>query len=227
MATVHSHAAAPFDFTETSFQWPHVNGASGTTTTLLVYVAAIDSGNIQALTATFSGAEVQAMTLAHKVTAPGTAYPSHHIFSLDNPSFHEVLTSGTIEITFDQSATVMGGASVVVTGVDTGQGINGVGDFVSVEDHVLTSAGMVSVPISTISGNLVIDCVVANAGLPDDHTPGEDQTLIVRSPLDSSGSAALSLSVRLALNTNEINMRRTGVTSINTVTTTAMVVYGN
>lgn len=227
MATVHSHAVAPFDFTETSFQWPHIDGASGTTTTLLVYVAAVDSENIQALTATFSGAEVQAMTLAHQVTAPGTAYPSHHIFSLDDPTFSGTLTSGTVEVTFDQTATVMGGVSVVVTGVDTSQGINGVGEFVSTEDHVLTSAGQVNVPISTISGNLIIDCVVANAGLPDDHTPGAGQTLVVRAPLDTSGSAALSLSVRLALNTDEINMKRTKVTAINTVTTTAMVVYGN
>ncbi len=230
MALIVSQAEAGPRHTETTFQWPHFNGVSGTETTILVYVAVVDSENVKAASATFSGfpgLDAQAMTLAHEVTAPGTSYPSHHIFSLSNPSFSGILGSGIVEVTFQDTATTINAVSVVVTGVDTGQGVNGLGNFASSVDHVLTSIGEVSGTVTVATGDLVIDCVVANAGLPDNHTPADGQELVIRAPLDANNSAALSLSIKLAINTGETGMVRTNVTSLNTVTSTAMVVFCN
>jgi hypothetical protein len=227
MTAVHSYAEAEPQFTESGFQWVHTAGASGTDTNLMVFVATVDSENVEALSATFSGVSLQAMTLAHEVTAPGTSFPAQHIFSLTDPSFFGPTLSGIILVELKDTATVVSAVSVVATGVDTGQGINGVGSFNSTIHHAITSVGEVSGTITSAAGNTILDCVVANAGKPDDHTVGYDQELLVKSSLDSQNSAAVSLSVKLALNTGETGMIRTDVTSLNTITCTAMVVYSN
>ncbi len=227
MATVHNYAEAGERFTETSFNWVHSNGVSGSNTTLVVCVGAVDSQNLEALRATFSGVVEQEMTLAHEVTAAGLSYPSHHIFTLADPNFSGNPASGVVDVTFKGIASNANAVSVVVTGVDTVLGINGVGNFSSAVNHNLTSVGEVSGTVSTTSGNLIMDCVVATAGLPDTHVPGAGQDLVVRSPLNTEASAALSLSVKLAFNTGETGMTRTGLTSLNTVTSTVMRVHAS
>jgi len=227
MATVHNYVEAGYRFTETSFDWVHRDGVKDPNSVLVVFVGAVDSQNLQALRATFSGSVEQEMTLAHEVTGAGISYPSHHIFTLADPSFSGSVPSGTIEVTFQDTATTFNAVSVVVTGVNTGLGIDGLGNFVSAVDHHLTSVGEVSGTVSAASGSLVIDCVTANAGLPDSHTPGEGQELIIRAPLSKTESAAMSISAKLAINTGETGMTRTQVTSLQSVTSTAMHIYGN
>jgi hypothetical protein len=150
-----------------------------------------------------------------------------HIFSLANPGFTGALNSGIVEVTMETTASQLAAVSVCVTGVNTGLGSDGVGNFVSAVDFNLTAVGEVSGTVTANPGDLVVDCVVANAGLPDDHTPGEGQELLIRAPLNRKAlSAAMSLSYKLAINTGE-GMTRKDVTALETVSSTAMVVFCN
>ncbi len=212
-------------FTEQEFEFTHTDGATGSGSFLVCFVGVIESnvGSAQALEATFSGAVEQSMTLAHEVTGHGNAFPSLHIFTLTDPSFN---TEGSISVRFDEPVSNVQAFSVVYTGVNTTSLGYSPGSFVSNVRPTPTSTGIISGSLSTANpGDLLVDCVVAMAGLPDDHTVGNDQILVDRLDLNQGESAAMSLSHKLAINIGDVGMVRTDVTSLETVTSTAFVIF--
>ena len=75
---------------------------------------------------------------------------------------------------------------------------------------------------TSVLGLLLLYFVVANAGIPNDHTVDPDQTLISKVTLNSEGSSAMSISQKLAGN---LGMVREDVTALNAVTSTAFIIY--
>jgi hypothetical protein len=168
------------------------------------------------------------MTLAHEVTAAGNAFPSLHIFVLKEPSFGGPQSSGQITVELDQTGSNVNALAVCYTGVNTAGAGYDSASFVSQVYDNITTVGTISGNLSTANvGDLLVDCVVAQAGIPDDHTPGTDQTLVDKVDLNTGGSAAMSISHRLAINLGNVGMIREDVTALKTVSSTAFVIYMN
>lgn len=240
---VQSTTQADFLFTESQISWQHVANATGSSLgpptgsgiALLAFVGTIDSEKITAVSATYSGGpSPQAMSLVHETTGAGNAYPSGHIFVLTDPTFTGTFRVGDITVEMDQVSTNINAMSVVVTGVDTFAGPL-LGTPESFFDFNLTSGNGIDAP--AISGTittdpafdaLIMDLVVAEAGIPDDHTPGIDQTLVDDAlELNKAGSAKLSVSYKIALSNGITGMIREDVTHLNAVTSTVLGLKGN
>jgi hypothetical protein len=108
--------------------------------------------------------------------------------------------------------------SVVLSGVNTTSLGFLPGSFTDRVEHNITSTGTLSGSISASPGDLLVDCVVANGGIPDDHTIGTDQILDGRLAINSAGSAKMSVSHKFA-NTAEHTkgMERKDITALETV----------
>jgi len=88
-------------------------------------------------------------------------------------------------------------------------------------EHNITSTGTLSGSIDASSGDLLVDCVVANAGLPDDHTIDSAQILDARMALNSGGSAKMSVTHKFASTAAHTKgMERSDVTALETVSET-------
>jgi hypothetical protein len=222
-APVQSTANAELLFTEQEISWVHTGGLPGSGSFLVVFVGAIDTAreqNINAIEATFEGAVTQMMTLDHELTGAGSSFPSVHIFTLTEPTFSGTLpnTSGTITVSMNEPVTNLNAFSVVMSGVNTtSQGYIS-GSFINRLAHNLTSTGTLSGTVASSPGDLLVDCVVANAGLPDDHTIGPGQILDARLAINTGGSAKLSVSHRFASTAEHTKgMQRGGLTALETV----------
>jgi hypothetical protein len=231
VSVAQSTANANVAFTESSLNWDHSNGVAGSGSLLVCFVGAADTsnGSLRAKTATFSSETTQNMTLAHEVTGNGPSFPSLHIFTLPEPSFSGIpLTTGTIQVNFDQPASNINALSVCFTGVNTTAQGFAPGSFIDRIDHNLTVTGTISGTLSTaVLGDLLVDCVVANAGSPDTHSVGKGQTLDGKVNLNSAASSAMSISHKLAVNLGDLGMTRSDITALNTVTSTAFIIYMN
>ena len=222
-APVQSTANSGPLFTEQEFSWIHTGGTTGSGSFLIVFVGAIDTsseGKVDALEATFVGATSQMMTLAHELTGDGSAFPSAHIFTLTEPTFSGTLpnTSGTITVRMNEVVSNINAFSVVMSGVNTTSLGIVTGSFVDRVEHNLTSTGTLSGSVSSTPGDLLVDCVVANAGLPDDHTLGTDQILDARLAINSGGSSKMSISHKFASTADHTKgMQRSDLTSLETV----------
>ena len=210
-------------FTEQEFSWEHTEGTTGSGSFLVVFVGVIDSasgGKVEALQATFDGASSQMMTLAHELTGAGSAFPSAHIFTLTDPVFSGVPphTSGTITVRLSEPASTAHALSVVMTGVNTTSLGYLPDSFTDRLEHNITSTGTLSGSINADPGDLLVDCVVANAGLPDDHTLGTDQILDGRLAINTGGSAKISVSHKFASTADHTKgMERSDITALETV----------
>ncbi len=210
-------------FTEQEFSWTHTGGTTGSGSFLVVFVGAIDTAReprIEALEATFVGASTQMMTLAHELTAGDNAFPSAHVFTLTEPVFSGTLpnTSGTITVRMNETVSNINALSLVMSGVNTTSLGFLPNSFADRVENNLTSTGTLSGTISSIAGDLLVDCVIANAGLPDDHTLGPDQILDGRLALNSGGSAKMSVSHKFASTAEHTRgMERSDLTSLETV----------
>ena len=100
------------------------------------------------------------------------------------------------------------------------------GSFVDRVHHNITSTGTLSGTIGANPGDLVLDCVVSQAGFPDDHTIGDNQTLLSRISLNSGGSAKMSITSRL-ITTGDTSMLRSDLTSLNTIVDTKFITEMN
>jgi len=108
--------------------------------------------------------------------------------------------------------------SVVYTGVNTTSLGYLSGSFTDRIEHNITSTGTLSGTIPSSPGDLLVDCVAANAGLPDDHTLGTDQILNARLAINTGGSAKMSVSHKFASTaTHTQGMERSDVTALETV----------
>lgn len=240
---VQSISQADFLFTESQISWQHVANPTGSSLgpptgsgiALLVFVGAIDSEKVTANSVTYSGGPVpQPMTLVHETTGAGNSYPSGHVFVLTDPTFTGTLRVGDVTVEMDQSVTNINAMSVVVTGVDTFAGPL-LGTPESFFDFNLTAGG--GIDATAISGTittdpafdaLIMDLAVAAAGLPDNHTPGADQTLVDTAlELNKAGSAKLSVSYKVALSNGITGMIRENITHLNAVTSTVLGLKGN
>ncbi len=240
---VQSVSQADFLFTESQISWQHLSNPNslalgsptGSGIAILAFVGTIDSERVTAGSATYSGGPVsQSMTLLHETTGAGNAYPAGHIFILTDPTFTGTLGTGDITVDMGQVATNINAMSVVVTGVDTFAGPV-IGSPESFFDFNLTAGS--GIDPTAISGSLtldpafdalVMDFVVSEGGLPDGHTPGEDQTLADDAlELNRAGSAKISVSYRVALNNGTTGMTREDVTHLNAVTSTVLGLKGN
>ncbi len=210
-------------FTEKEFSWTHTGGATGSGSFLVCFVGVIDTsseGTVQALQATFEGTSTQMFTLAQELTGIGNAYPSIHVFTLAEPIFSGTLpnTSGTITVTMGEDVTNVNAFSVVYSGINTTSAGILPGSFANQTKHHLTSTGTLSGTIPSSPGDLLVDCVVANAGLPDDHTLGTDQILNARLAINMGGSAKMSISHKFASTAAHTQgMGRSDLTSLETV----------
>ena len=217
-------------FTEQEFSWEHTEGITGSGSLLIVLVGSIDSsriGKVQALSATFSGAATQAMTLSHELIGTGRAFPSIHIFTLASPGFSGVYpsTSGIITVRMNEVASNAHSLSIVLSGTDTASLNYLPGTFIDRVEHNITAKGTLSGSLSANTGDLLLDCVLANAGRPDSHTLGPDQILIDKVYLNSGGSAAMSVSMKFASTAAHTKgMFRSGVTALETVSETKFVI---
>lgn len=240
---VQSVSQADFVFTESQIFWQHLSNPNslpagpptGSGITILAFVGTIDSERVTASSATYSGGPVsQPMTLLHETTGAGSAYPAGHIFILTDPTFTGTLGTGNITVEMDQVAGNINAMSVVVTGVDTFAGPT-IGTPTSFFESNLTAGG--GIDATAISGTiitdpafdaLIMDFVVAQGGIPDDHTPGIDQTLADDAlELNKAGSAKLSVSHKVALNNGITGMIREDVTHLNAITSTVLGLKGN
>ena len=210
-------------FTEQEFSWDHTGGITGSGSFLVVFVGAIDTADeqrVEALGATFVGATTQMMDLAHELTGDGKAFPSAHIFTLTEPAFSGTLpnTSGTITVRMNESVSNINAFSVVLSGVNTTSLGFLPGSFTDRVESNLTSTGTLSGTISADPGDLLVDCVVANAGLADDHTIGADQILDARLALNTGGSSKMSVSHKFASTADHTRgMERSDITALETV----------
>lgn len=93
------------------FSWVHNAPATGTSDFLLACVGAVDAGRPDVLSATYSG--VPMTQIASTVGAGGDPFPYGYMFYLASPS----VTSGTIEIIFDEFVSMVNGASFALSGV--------------------------------------------------------------------------------------------------------------
>lgn len=210
-------------FTEQEISWEHTEGLTGSGSFLVVFVGAIDTSSnnrVEALHATFEGASEQMMTLAHELTADGKAFPSAHIFTLTEPTFSgtEPNTSGTIRVRMNEVVSNISGFSVVMSGVNTTSLGFLPSSFTDRVEQNITSTGTLSGSINAGPGDLLVDCVVANAGLPDEHTVGADQILDGRLAINSGGSAKMSVSHKFASTAEHTKgMERSDVTALESV----------
>ena len=226
-APLQSTANAELLFTEQEISWDHTEGLTGSGSFLVVFVGAIDTSSelrVEALSATFEGAITQMMTLAHEVTGDGKAFPSAHIFTLTEPTFtgtDPASFSGAVTVRMNEVVSNINAFSVVMSGVNT-TSLGFLPDsFTDRVEHHLTSTGTLSGTIVAASGDLLVDCVVANAGLPDDHTLGTDQILIDRISINSGDSAKMSMSLKFASTAPHTQgMFREDVTALETVSET-------
>jgi len=223
-APVQSTASSGPLFTEQEFSWVHTEGITGSGSFLVVFVGAIDTARdhkVEALYATFEGSTTQMMTLAHELTGNGSAFPSVHIFTLTNPTFtgtSPAAYSGIVTVRMSETVSNINALSVVMSGVDTTSLGYLPGSFTNRVEHNLTSTGTLSGSINASPGDLLVDCVVANAGLPDDHTLGSDQILDGRLAINSGGSAKMSVSHKFASTAEHTKgMQRSDVTALETV----------
>jgi len=213
-------------FTEQEFSWLHTGGTTGSGSFLIVFVGAIDSARehkLEALTAVFEGFATQEMLLAHELTGHGNSFPSAHIFTLTEPVFSgsALNTSGTITVRMSETASCINAFSVVMSGVNTTSSGYLPSSFTDRLEHNITSTGTLSGSIDASSGDLLVDCVVANAGLPDDHTIGSAQILDARLALNSGGSAKMSVSHKFASTAAHTKgTERSDVTALETVSET-------
>ena len=211
-------------FTEQEFSWDHTEGITGSGSFLVVFVGAIDTASeqrVEALEATFVGATTQMMDLAHELTGDGNAFPSAHIFTLTEPTFtgtDPASFSGVVTVSMNEVVSNINAFSVVMTGVNTTSLGFLPGSFTDRVEHNLTSTGTLSGSISAVPGDLLVDCVIANAGLSDDHTVGADQILDVRLALNSGGSSKMSVSHKFASTAEHTRgMERSDLTALETV----------
>jgi hypothetical protein len=217
-------------FTDQEFSWVHTEGITGSGSFLVIFVGSIETsreGRAQALSATFSGATNQMLTLAHELTGNGRAFPSAHIFTLTEPDFEGTYpdTSGTITVRMNEPVSNAHALSVVFSGVNTTSLGYSPSSFRSRVENNITSTGTLSGSLSAVPGDLLVDCVVANAGIPDDHTLGSDQILIDHLYLNSGESAAMSVSHKFASTAAHTKgMFRSGVTALDTVSEVKFVV---
>lgn len=224
-APLQSTAGTGVLFTEEEISWVHTEGTTESGSLLVVFVGAIDTsgeGKIQALEATFVGATTQMLTLAQEVTGDGRAYPSAHIFTLTEPTFSGTFpnTSGVISVKFNEVVSNVNAFSAVFSGVNTSSpGYLIPGSFTNQVVHNVTSTGTVSGTVPSTPGDLLVDFVVANAGLPDDHTIGADQILDARLAINTGGSAKMSVSHKFATSADRgKDMWRDDITAIETTT---------
>jgi hypothetical protein len=223
-APVQSTATADLTFTEQEISWTHTQGATGSGTFLVAFVGSIDTasqGRVEALSAVFEGASSQMMTLAHELTGGGRSFPGIHIFTLPEPNFSGSTpnTSGTITVSMNEVVTNIGAFSVVVSGVNTTAQGYVPGSFTGRVEHNLTSTGTLSGTVNNAAdGHLLIDCVLANAGLPDDHTINADQILDARLAINTAGSTKMSISHKFASTAGHTKgMQRSDLTALETV----------
>jgi hypothetical protein len=223
---IQSTATSEAQFTEQEFSWIHTGGTTGSGSFLVCFVGAIDSsseGSVQALEATFSGATNQMLTLAHELTGDGKAFPSIHAFTLTSPQFSGTgeNSSGTITVRMNEVVSNVNALSVVYTGVNTTSLGYLSGSFTDRIEHNITSTGTLSGTIPSSPGDLLVDCVVANAGLPDDHTLGTDQILSARLAINTGGSSKISVSHKFASTAEHTHgMQRSDITALETVSET-------
>jgi len=92
------------------------------------------------------------------------------------------------------------------------------GSFTDRIETNITSTGTLSGTIPSSPGDLLVDCVVANAGIPDDHTLGTDQILSARLAINTGGSSKISVSHRFASTAEHTRgMQRSDITALETV----------
>jgi len=222
-APIQSTANAEPLFTEQEISWEHTEGATGSGSLLVCFVGAIDTsseGKIQALGATFDGAITQMLTLAHELTGDGRAFPSIHVLTLTSPQF-DSFGSGTITVSMNEIVSNINAFSVVYSGVNTTSSGYLPGSFTDRVEHHLTSTGTLSGTVPSSPGDLLVDCVVANAGLPDDHTLGTDQILNARLAINTGGSSKISVSHRFASTAEHTRgMQRSETTALETTSET-------
>jgi len=223
-APLQSTANAEPQFTEQEISWDHTEGVAGSGSFLVVFVGAIDTASeqrVEALHATFEGSIDQMMTLAHEVTGDGKAFPSAHIFTLTEPTFtgtDPASFSGAVTVRMNEIVSNINAFSVVMSGVNTTSLGFLPGSFTDRVEHNMTSTGTLSGSISASPGDLLVDCVVANAGLPDDHTVGTDQIVIDRISINSGGSAKMSVSHKFASTAEHTKgMERSDLTALESV----------
>ena len=222
-APLQSTAETGVLFTEQEFTWTHTEGLTGSGSFLIVFVGAIDTASekrVEALHATFEGATSQMMTLAHELTGDGKAFPSVHIFTLNEPAFSGTPpnTSGNITVRMNEVVSNISAFSAVLSGVNTTSLGYLPGSFTNRFEHNITSTGTLSGTVPSSPGDLLVDCVVANAGLPDDHTIGADQILDGRFALNAGGSAKMSVSHRFASTAEDTKgMQRSDLTALESI----------
>jgi len=222
-APIQSTANSEPQFTEQEFSWLHTGGTTGSGSFLVCFVGAIDSsseGKVQALEATFEGAITQMLTLAHELVGDGRAFPSVHVFTLTSPQFSGTgeNSSGTITVRMNEVVSNVNAFSVVYSGVNTTSSGYLPGSFTDRIEHNITSTGTLSGTIPSSPGDLLVDCVVANAGLPDDHTLGTTQILNARLALNTGGSSKMSVSHKFSSTaTHTKGMERSDITALETV----------
>jgi hypothetical protein len=222
-APLQSTATAVAATTEQELSWFHTGGVTGSGSFLMAFVGSIDTASgtqMKALSATFSGASEEMMTLAHEVTGNGRSFPSVHVFTLTDPAFvgNFPTVTGLITVTMSEPATNINALSVVMSGVDTTALGYLPGSFAPQSEIYLTSTGALSGTVSSTAGDLLIDCVVAAAGIPDDHTLGPDQILDGRLAINTGGSAKVSVSHKFATTAEHgKSMSRTDVTTLERV----------
>ena len=226
-APLQSTAAADPRVAEQEFSWIHDEGITGSGSLLVVFVGAIDTSSekrVEALHATFQGSVNQMMTLAHELTGDGRAYPSVHIFTLTEPTFtgtDPATYSGIVTVRMNEVVSNINAFSVVMSGVNTTSLGFLPGSFTDRVETNMTSTGTLSGTISATSGDLLVDCVVANAGIPDDHTIGADQILDGRLSINSGNSAKMSVSHKFASTAEHTRgMERSDLTALETVSET-------
>jgi len=232
-APVQSTANSEPLFTEQEISWVHTGGASVSGSFLVCFVGAIDTssqGNIQALSATFDGATTQMFTLAHELTGDGKAFPSIHVFTLTSPQFSGTgeNSSGTITVSMNEEVSNIAAFSVVYSGVNTTSLGFSPGSFTDRVEHNLTSTGTLSGTIPSNPGDLLVDCVVANAGLPDDHTIDDAQFLNARLAINTGNSSKMSVSHKFASTAEHTKgMQRSDTTALETTSETKFAIEMN
>ena len=202
-APLQSYSTATALHTEQEISWVHTGGLTGSGSFLMAFVGCLDTTTgipMRALSATFSGVAEEMMTLAQEVTGDGRSFPSVHVFTLLEPTWsgNFPTVTGLITVTMGEPSTSINALSVVMSGVNTTALGYIPGSFAPQTAQYLTSTGALSGIISSTTGDLLVDCVVAAAGIPDDHTLGPDQILDARLAINTGGSAKVSVSHKFA-----------------------------
>jgi len=222
-APLQSYSTATAATTDQEISWLHTGGTTGSGSFLIAFVGSLDTATgtqMRALSATFSGTAEEMMTLAQEVTGDGQAFPSVHVFTLAEPTFagNFPTVTGLITVTMSEPATNINALSVVMSGVNTTAAGYISGSFAPQSEKYLTSTGALSGTIASTAGDLLVDCVVAAAGIPDDHTLGLDQILDARLAINTGGSAKVSVSHKFATTAEHgKSMSRSNITSLGKV----------